>query len=107
MGVLYLIYTSLGFAVVGAVALALIPRLRLSFVNVVLFIPGALAGFIGIQKLFYLAILKTAGPPVVNKILNVPYLPTIGVPLVCGILGGTSLVALKTFLARRLEHLGS
>jgi hypothetical protein len=108
VGVVYfiwLIYTSLGFAVVGIATLACIPRLRVSFVNVVLFIPGALLGMVGFAKLLFGSIAKIAGAPAVDKMVqSVHYLP-FAVFLVGGILGGTSVVALKTFLANKLEHL--
>ena len=107
MAAFFLIYIGLGLAVVGILTLALTRRLRLSFVNVVLFVPGALFGMVVISKLFFMAIVKTMGLPVANKMMGFapPYM-ALGAFLVCGILGGTSVVALKTFLTNKLEHRG-
>jgi hypothetical protein len=49
---IFLFYYSFFFVILGIVTLAMIPRLRVSVVNVILFVPGAFLGVLGFMKLW-------------------------------------------------------
>jgi hypothetical protein len=67
-----------------------------------LFIPGALAGFIGLQKLFFIFAVKIGGPKLPDKLLSIPYSYLV-IDVFCQVLGGILVVASINWLVDKLD----
>jgi hypothetical protein len=90
---MFLFLCIVGFAVVGLIALAAVPALRLTFLNLSLFVGGAIPGAL----LFSFVYGRILGK---NQLSDTTFVGIFPVLLVGGVLGGLVLVSLKVRLTK-------
>jgi hypothetical protein len=87
----------------AAVILWKIPRLGLTVMNVIVFVPGALLGMIGFTRLTLFGIEKLLGHIAFETATATPAVPFL-ISVVGAALGGASFVALKVSVVNKLEE---
>jgi hypothetical protein len=91
---MFLVFCGLGFTIVGLIALAVIPELRLTFSNLFLFVGGAIPSALLFLFVYGRIFART-------QLSDMAFIGIFPVLLVGGVLGGLLLVRLKTRLIKR------
>ena len=100
MGLYFLAVYLGGFALLAVAVLWCVPGLRVTYINVLLFIPGAALGMMAFTKALFWGLEKALGVATVNSVLGRWPIFAFAPFVIGAILGGAMLVWLKNRLVK-------